>query len=87
MFENSFINVIVFKLYNMEHLFLVIVVIILLVLVCAFIFFKFFTSSWGVNWWTWLLCKPTGSMRGGCLFVIIVMAILLIGGYILGILS
>lgn len=54
------------------------------VLIAAFIFIAFFTKSWDVNWWTWLLGKPTGSMRGGCLLIIFIMILLLISGYILG---
>lgn len=56
----------------------------LCILIAAFVFIAFFTRSWGVNWWTWLLGKPTGSMRGGCLLIIFIMILLLIGGYILG---
>lgn len=56
----------------------------LCILLVAFVFIAFFTRSWGVNWWTWLLGKPTGSMRGGCLLIIIIMILLLISGYILG---
>lgn len=42
------------------------------VLFVALIFIAFFTRSWGVNWLTWLLGKPTGSMRGGCLLIIFI---------------
>ena len=57
------------------------------VLMAAFFFISCFTRSWGVNWWTWLLAKPTGCMRGGFLLIILIMLLLLIGGYILGYLA
>ena len=59
----------------------------LTILIAAFVFIACFTRSWGVNWWTWLLGKPTGSMRGGFLLIILIMLLLFIGGYILGYLA
>lgn len=59
----------------------------LCILIAALVFIAFYTRSWGVNWWTWLLGKPTGSMRGGCILIIFIMILLLIGGYILGYLA
>ena len=56
----------------------------LCILIAALVFIAFFTRSWGVNWWTWLLGKPIGSMRVGCLLIIFIMILLLIVGYILG---
>jgi hypothetical protein len=58
----------------------------LTILIAAFVFIACFTRS-GVNWWTWLLGKPTGSIRGGFLLIILIMLLLLIGGYILGYLA
>lgn len=56
----------------------------LLVLFAALIFILFFTKKWGVQWFTWLLALPTGSMRGGFALIIVLAILLLIGGYFLG---
>lgn len=64
---------------------LIIVICIACVLIGGIIFTILGTKSWGVNWWTWLLAKPFGSMRSGVVFILVLMLFFLLIGYFLGI--
>ena len=54
------------------------------ILIAGIVFILFGTRSWGVNWWTWLLAKPFGSIRSGFVFILVLMLFFLLTGYFLG---
>lgn len=64
---------------------LTIVICIACILIGGIAFIILGTRSWGVNWWTWLLAKPFGSMRSGFVFILVLMLLLLLVGYFLGV--
>ncbi len=61
-----------------------ILVFIACILIAGIVFILFGTRSWGVNWWTWLLAKPFGSIRSGFVFILVLMLFFLLTGYFLG---
>ena len=61
-----------------------ILVFIACILIAGIVFILFGTRSWGVNWWTWLLAKPFGSIRSGFVFILVLMLFFLLIGYFLG---
>ncbi len=63
---------------------LTIVVCIACILMVGIVFIVLGTRSWGVNWWTWLLAKPFGSIRSGFVFILVLMLFFLLTGYFLG---
>ena len=63
---------------------LTIVVCIAFILIGGIAFIVLGTRSWGVNWWTWLLAKPFGSIRSGFVLILVLMLFFLLTGYFLG---
>ena len=61
-----------------------ILVFIACILIAGIVFILFGTRSWGVNWWTWLLAKPFGSIRSGFVLILVLMLFFLLIGYFLG---
>lgn len=63
---------------------LTVVVCIAFIIIGGIAFIVLGTRSWGVNWWTWLLAKPFGSIRSGVVFILVLMLFFLLIGYFLG---